>query len=189
MKCVKCGNILEQNASFCSFCGTRVEEEQTALLVDYEATGLLTQNDPAPIYSAETQQNTTPCFEDLTRKEFYNRFASKKTKSWVTAMVVICFLSAGVSLVPLALGNFLSLLDIAFYAAMGALLLSTKNWAFALVPTLYSGVFSLISAANTGSVSGVFAIVAGIMSTIALNKINKAFQAYQKDRILPDGEI
>ena len=45
MNCVKCGNILEQNANFCTFCGTRVEEEQTALLVDDEATGLLTQND------------------------------------------------------------------------------------------------------------------------------------------------
>lgn len=189
MNCVKCGNILEQNANFCTFCGAKVEEEQTALLVDDEATGLLTENDTAPTYSAGAQQNTAPTFEVLTRKEFYNRFASKKTKSWVTAMVVVCFLSAGVSLVPLAFGNFLSLLDIVFYAAMGALLLSTKNWAFALVPTVYSGVFSLISAASSGSVSGVFAIVAGIMSTIALNKINKAFQAYQNNRILPDGEI
>lgn len=189
MKCVKCGNTLETNANFCTFCGAKVEDEQTALLVDDEATGLLTETEPAFTMHTGMHTNAGQTFENFTLKEFYNRFASKKSKSWVTAMVVVCFLSAGVSLIPLAFGNFLSLLDIAFYATMGALLLSTRNWAFALTPTIYSGIFSLINIANGGSISGYFAIAAGVMSTIALNKISKAYKAYQNDRILPDGEI
>ena len=178
MYCKKCGNELESTAKFCSRCGTRIEEEQTVLL---------TEDKTAATVSYVPNMNTS--FNNMSLKEFYMRFASKQSKGWVTAMVVVCFLSAAVSCVPLFLGNILSLLDIAVYAAMGALLLVTRKSVFALVPTIYSGLASVLTLAGGGAMTGVFALIAGTMSTLALKKIEKAYQSSQNDGVLPNGEI
>ena len=92
--------------------------------------------------------------------------------------MIICFLSAALGLVFLCLGSYLSLLDIAIYATMGILLRVTRHWVCALIPTIYSGIASAINLVAGGSVTGIFAIIAGIICTSSLVKVNRAYQDY-----------
>ena len=86
MFCVKCGNVLDADSKFCANCGT---------LVGSAADG----ESAVPIVEPEPQAEPNMGFENLSLKEFYDRFASKNTRSWVTAMVVIAFLTAALSLI------------------------------------------------------------------------------------------
>ena len=162
MYCAKCGSPLGGDAQFCPRCGAKTPQ---------------LSNFFSQFQSSE--EDLIPPFPLNTRKEFYKFYASRKTTGWTTTFIVICFLSAALSLIYLCLGSYLSVLDIAIYLIMGILLLCTRHWVCALIPTVYSGIVSLINFAVGGSFSGIFALVAGIICTSSLVKINRAFQEYQ----------
>lgn len=181
MFCANCGKELDQDSKFCANCGAFVEVSQGANNNAYAEV-----NTASPYTYAGV--GASPA-ENISLKEFYNRYASKNTKSWTTAMVVISFITAGLSLILMFLDGFSYVLDAAFYGTMGGLLLAKRNWLFALIPTVYSGVFSLLYLATEGTMSGVFALIAGVMSTIALKKLHNAYKAYQKNNIPPHNLI
>lgn len=167
MICNKCGGVNPDDARFCGFCGQNFQQSPQA---------------QAPVYQSFTG-------ETLTYKQFHDRVASKSTKGWCTALAVVCFLTAAASLILLFTGNFLALLDIVFYLVMGILLLTTRRMAFALVPTVYSGVFSVVGLVSGGGVTGVFAIIAGIFATLGLSKVGKAYKEYQQTRVFPAEQL
>lgn len=158
MYCSKCGRQLDGDAQFCSVCGTKTIQPFSQ--------------------SQSSEEDLVPPFPLETRQEFYKYYASRKTTGWTTTFMIICFLSAAVSLIYLCLGSYLSLLDIAIYATMGILLRVTRHWVCALIPTIYSGIASVINLVAGGSFTGIFAIVAGIICTSALVKVNRAYQDY-----------
>jgi len=134
---------------------------------------------PAPI-----PVKPKPVYTEMTWKEFYDTYATNKWPIW---MIVICFLTAGLSFIlVIAEGITIGWLDVAVYVSMGVLLLVTKHWAFSLGATIYGGIWSLVSLATDGIPSGAFAIVAGILSTIALFKLRKAYAAYRDEHIFPE---
>lgn len=76
-------------------------------------------------------------------------------------------------------------LDIAIFVPMGILLLTTKHWVFALIPTIYAAIGTIISLASSGTPSGIVALVVGVSATGALFNANKAFRQYRLDGTLP----
>ena len=158
MYCSKCGRQLDGDAQFCPDCGAKALQ---------------------PFSQSQTsEEDLVPPFPLETRQEFYKFYASRKTTGWTITFIVICFLSAAVSLIYLCLGSYLSVLDISIYLITGILLLCTKYWVYALIPTIYSGFASLLSLIYGGSFSGIFAIIAGIICTSSLVKVNRAYQDY-----------
>lgn len=174
MYCKNCGAEIADGAKFCTSCGTKMEEAAPA------AVGAAPVMEPVP-YGGYA--------EPMTKKEFYNLVASKKTKGWVTTMAVICYVTAGLSLFLILGGNFISLLDVALYVTMGVLLQKTRSWVFALVPTIYSTFFSLVALIGGGMPGGILALIAGIISTKALKKIDTAYTVYRTQGVFPPEQI
>lgn len=126
---------------------------------------------------------------NLTKEQFYNMYASKKLKSNVKWFMIICFITAGISIVMLAMGNVFSILDMIFYGVFGFIILKKKDMIYPLIVTIYSGVFSVIAMAQTGTPSGIVALVVGIASVIGLNKVKKAYEVYLQTGQVPETEI
>ena len=174
--CKKCGAVLNDEANFCASCGT----SQDVYNPNYGQFN--NYNDP-------NTNPAPPSGEKLTEKQFYDMYAPKKTKNWVTAIAVMAFITAGASAVLLLFANYLSLIDIAFYVPMGILTLTKKKWGFPLAITIYSGTFSLLGVLMGGTPSGILAIVIGIFATIHLRKVNIAYQNYETTGQLPQEPI
>ena len=99
-------------------------------------------------------------------------------------MAVICFVTAAISLPLMMIAEdelvvTLGIVDIVVYLSMGSLLLATKHWAFALLATIYSGVWTVVGLANDGTPSGIAALAVGIACVGMLMKALKAYQDYK----------
>lgn len=125
-----------------------------------------------------------------TFEQFFEAYAASATKSRLKILAIICFITAGLSLVfVLALGNYLSVVDVAFYTVFGILLLKKRNWVFPLVVTIYSGTFTVITIAMGGIPGGVVSLILGVLSVISMKKLNTAYQEYQSTGVLPGEQI
>lgn len=162
MKCMYCGAEMLPDSTFCSACGAK-------------------NAGAAP----EQPTYTAPVGGMLSEKEFYDRFMPKKSKSWVTALMVISFITAGLSLVLVLLGNILGLIDVAFYLVIGFLLLKSKKWGVALATVIYSGFWSLLGLITGGGLTGIVALIVGVMATIELKKFGKLYADYKISGQLP----
>ncbi len=214
MYCSICGATIDNSAKFCTVCGTPIADSKTpntefteteVLSENYEETGRLDGNGFTPIHKnvvgdvsgVEKQSfahnfqtsNTEPTFPVLDEKAFYKQFASKNTNGWVIAIVVLCFFTAAISIPTLLFGNVFSILDIAFYLLFGILLLVQKKWYFSLPITIYSGIGTIITLAMAGAATGILALIAGIISTVKLKKINAAYKQYKEHGTLPQNVI
>lgn len=214
MYCSTCGASVDNSADFCTTCGAPMvsskvpdaEIPETEFLSDnYEETGRLLENGFTPIHENAVggvpiseqqpfvqnpqQSYASPSFPVLDEKVFYKQFASKNTNGWVIAIVVVCFFTAAISIPSLVFGNLLSILDIVFYLIFGILLLLRKKWYFSLPVTIYSGIGTIITLAMAGAATGVLALIAGIISTIKLKKINAAYKQYKERGVLPQNVI
>ena len=125
MKCMYCGAEMLPDSTFCSACGAK-------------------NAGAAP----EQPTYTAPVGGMLSEKEFYDRFMPKKSKSWVTALMVISFITAGLSLVLVLLGNILGLI-------------------------------------TGGGLTGIVALIVGVMATIELKKFGKLYADYKISGQLP----
>lgn len=138
------------------------------------------------------QADDTMSFED-----FYNLFASKKTKGMVKTVCIVGIITAvvctgflGKSIYWGDIGTIiLSVIDITVYLLLGIMTLKKKNWTYPLVMTVYGGVFSIISIVLNGRLTGIFAIVAGIIATISLKKLNNAYKNYLSTKQVPINKI
>ena len=127
---------------------------------------------------------------NMSREEFFKQFISKKSYGYVTSMAIICFITAALSGVIMAMtGEMLGLLDIAVYVTFGILLLATKHWVCAFVPSLYSAVWTFINLANGGTPTGIVALVVGASCVMVLEKAEKAYKKYRENHIIPDKQI
>lgn len=216
MYCPTCGASVDNGAKYCATCGAptasnsqelNTEVLETEVLSNaYEKTGRLDESSFTPIHENvaggvpihEQQQPFVqqphqscidPNISTLDEKGFYKQFASKNTNGWVIAVIIACFLTAAASIPSLALGNLLSVLDVVFYLVFGMLLLLKKKWYFALPITIYSGVGTLLTIVATGAATGIFALIAGIASTIKLKKFQAAYKQYKECGVLPQKMI
>ncbi len=206
--CPNCKTVLDSTAKFCMQCGTQVSQaadEQTGFLNYDEQTSLLTTEDQEtsllteetgelrpedrPDYFPQQPNSKKNIAYILNEKQFYDQCVSKKVKGWATAIGVIALISGTVSVPFLFLGNLLSIIDIAFYLTMGVLILVTRKWGLPLAVTIYSGLFSVISLATSGTMNGIIALVVGIFATINLKKANDAYRLYRQSGVLPQKPV
>lgn len=215
-RCQKCNAILDDVANFCSVCGSKqsppddeqtgllINEEKTGPLIDEKATDFLNKDDreegernpkdayfgrPGYIPVPPMQSTPNAAMEQLDYRQFYYRYASKKTKGLSITLIVICFITAAASIISILFGNILSIVDFIYYFVFAFLMLAKKTYVFPLAVTIYSGIFSLFGLLTTGIVSGVVAMVIGIMCVVALWKVKCAYEAYKKTGILPNTHL
>ena len=194
MNCNYCGNYVEPGTKFCPSCGAPQPVQappQPQPQVTYTTNNYYQQpyQQPQQGYQPPYQAPNPYAPQNLSYTDFYNRYASKKTRNYVTWMAVICFFTAVLSVAFVALGSSLSVLDIVVYAAMGGLLLASKQSVFALLPTIYGAIWTVVSIANEGSPTGFVAIVVGIACVSQLSKVQKAYNKYKLDGLAPTEEL
>ena len=198
MNCTYCGSYVEPGTKFCPGCGAPqpvqpqqpvYQQSQQNYQQPYQQPQQPYQQPQQP-YQQPYQAPNPYAPANLSYTDFYNRYASKKTRSYVTWMAVIFFFTAGISLVLLlALGNTLGILDILVYGIMGAALLGSKQPIFALVPTIYGAVWSVVNLVGGGTPSGIVALIVGIACIGQLNKVQKAYNKYKLDGLAPTEEL
>lgn len=169
-RCNQCNKEFEGEGNFCPLCGTLIHKTAT------EDATVLSENNAYAEQIANEEQ-------------FYQRFASKKSKGWVNTIAIICIITAIVSLGQVALENFFHIIDVVVYTALAVLIFKKKNWIYSLIVTCYGGVFSIAGLLLTGVPTGFFAIIAGIFATIALKKVHDAYKIYRTSGQLPTTEI
>lgn len=66
---------------------------------------------PENLYSQQNsdEEDLVPPFALNSRQEFYKFYASRKTTGWTTTFIVLCFLSAGISLLLVCFGSYTSI--------------------------------------------------------------------------------
>lgn len=194
MKCIKCNCEVFETDQFCPSCGAPIPP----VVANTSST---VNNTPPTQYGAslynnipgsQAQYNIHGDFsfnQPINYKDFYNAYASKKTKNWVIAFTVVCFITAATSVLSLISGNVFSLIDIIFYIICGILLLSLKKWGVALAATIYSSIGTILIVLEAGAATGIAALVCGIFCIVQLRKVNTAFKEYKSTGELPQNLI
>ena len=161
---------------------------------------------PSNGYGQQAAQNQP--WGIMPEKEFYQRFASKGTKGWAVAMIVLCFLSAAVGIIQISLNAhelrlammfsraatllvMISVVEIVYYIIMGVLLLAKKKWFFTLIIAIVEVItrVAIIMISETFTYQGVFFLVVAIVCTIVLKKVNDAYRVYKNTGNVPERPI
>lgn len=220
MFCQSCGAQINDGGSFCNYCGAaqaNVQPQPQEQPVYQQAAQSTYQQPAQPMYQQNFQQPIQPNYQqpvqqnfqqqsypnyqqpygqpvqmgyNMTRAEFFKQFISKKSYGYVTATVIIFFISAALSAFIMAFTeDMLGIMDIAVYVTFAILLLTTKHWICAAIPTLYGIVWTFIGLANGGVPTGIVAFVIGASCVNVLNKAEKEYKKYCETHILPDKQI
>ena len=183
MFCIKCGQQIADGSTFCAICGAPQAVPA-----------------PQPVYQQPVQpQYQQPMYQPipqqpLTRNAFFKLCLSKKSNTNVICLAVIFFITAVIS-VPLMMmmegDNIVAfaLMDISVYTLFGILLLAVRHWLCALIPTIYSGVWTVVGLINGGTPTGFVALAVGIIVVSTLFKAEKAYQTYQTTGVMPATQI
>lgn len=126
----------------------------------------------------------------LTYEQFYELYASNKTKSNAKTISVICFITAALSLILLfAAGDFIGIVDIIFYVIFGILIMKKPKWQLTLPVAIYGGIFSIIGLVTSGTPGGILALIISIMATVQLKKVDDAYKNYLMTNQVPPIQI
>ena len=121
--------------------------------------------------------------------EFYELVASSKTKGQIKALGIIAIITAALSLVLTFTLNPLGVIDVIFYTVMAVLLFKKRSWIIPLIMVIYSGIFTIIELAVSGTPSGIVVLIVGIMAIINMKKLDTAYKNYQSTGIMPTEQI
>lgn len=209
MYCQNCGAENQENSKFCMACGislnsdNTIEDEmgETTALLQEETT--LLQEDMAEDNnqqvehtnsSVQTTYNQFVQYENnnnqiISKEVFFTNILSKKSKSWIKALWIICFITVAICAVSIITGNFFAIVDIVFYLVFGILMNKKQNWKIALVITCYSACGTLLTMIMASMASGLFPLICGVMSTKLLRKADKAYEQYKTTGVYPTEQI
>jgi len=152
MFCGNCGKQFADGAAFCPECGTPVGMQNAAPL------------------------SVAP----MNKKEFWETL-SKKERSNITTASIMCYISAGLTLIMgLISMNFFVLIDVILVAGLGIWLHLSKSTVAAVLITIYATYNTIFSLVTTGTPGGWLVLMAGIFAIIGCVKFNKAYKAQLK---------
>ena len=197
MICKSCGNTIDDNARFCTHCGVMLEANQ-APAAHPQSDPVTPPEDPAfsrptpvadptpPVYRAEEAAADR---SGLSYAEFYELAVSRKSKSWVRWMTIVCYISAAAALVLCFTGNYFGLISAAVLLLSAVMLNSSKKRTWAMIPTVYGGFLSVFDLITVSIPTGVAALLLGIRTAKILKKTEKAYEEYQATGVLPEKKI
>ena len=126
---------------------------------------------------------------NVTRKEFFASYASKKALLDVRSGVTLCWICAVITLaLGLYLGAYSALIDVALLGGLALWLQKSKSRVCAWVITALGAYNTISSIISTGMLSGWWVLLAGIAAVIGANKLHKEYQAFVQDGTIPVNE-
>lgn len=185
MVCKYCGEQLKDGDNFCTNCGAFQQVNQQQMNQNYANQQQMNQN----YMNQQMYNNTYNGNEIMSSKQFLERFASKKSKNWVTACIVICTISACSCVVTILFYSILAIIDFFVYTTVALILLKYKNWIPALCMSIYSAIACVLNMAQTGSPKGILGVVICIGATRVLYKISAAYKNYKLYGVYPESEL
>lgn len=157
----------------------------------------LQENAFTQMNSFQGQANTSQ--NKMSFLEFYDEFASKKTKSYVKSTGIMAIITAVLGLVLIGLYIFYYCVDleeiiycalnVIVYTVFAVLILKKKNWVFTLVFACYSGISTVINFMELKNPSGIVATIIAVFATVGVKKISDAYKEYISTGKLPDNEL
>lgn len=177
MFCSHCGTLLNDMDRFCKHCGAQQE------------TPIPTQ----PIHTQPPQAVPHPTvpkgkivkkekLPTLTWMEFYHCYVHEK---WVTWTIVLYFISAVASVAldyMLGADLLVSFLFSGIYVLMAIMLITTRHWAFSLLPIAIATINFFLFADGSYSL----ALIMSIRSLVVLTKGKRAYASYKETGDIPD---
>ena len=180
MICPKCGKVAQDGEKFCSECGTQYATKKTA----------------AEIAPHVEKVQMPPIRTGMPQEEFFERYASKRTKSWVKWMPIIGFISAAIYLI-LAIVMFASystttgvfmLFDVFVVGGLSYAMRSRRQaWPF-LGFAGYNVVASTLAFVSQ-DFSNLLWLVFSIYLAVKMWKVEQAYKVYLQTGSLPEGAI
>ncbi len=228
MKCTYCGYENGLMGGFCRNCGKKLPESAPNGQMNSNQTvnsanpnmhmggygqpnSNQTVNSTHPIYSngqmnGYGQPSTqNQIWGKMREKEFYQRFASKSTKSLIIIVAVLSFLSAAVSGIELLskaeqirfammFSNevtfyvVIAVIETIYFFIMGILILILQKWFLPLI-VIIEGIMSTIFVTvitENFSGRGIAFIAFAIACMIQLKKVNAAYKVYKNTGNIPE---
>lgn len=156
--CPRCGTPIANGQGFCGNCGAPLEAAFQSV-------------QPAPVIQSE--------------KDFYNAYASKNTKNFYTIQIVLCFISAFVSLIFALFVTPLSWVDTAFYGILAVWMLIRKDRLGPIIVLAYTIFAIVLSLMNHNVPGGILPLIIAVILTKSLNKLHKAYLEYLDTGVRP----
>ena len=162
MFCGNCGQQIADGAAFCPECGAPVNAQQ------------------APVYQAPVYEAVPVSVAPMSKKEFWASL-SKKERSNITTASIMCYISAGLTMIlGLIGGNYLVIVEVLLMAGLGLWLHLSKSTVAAWIITVYAAINTIFTLVTTGTPGGWLVLMAGIYAIIGCRKFNKAYKAQAK---------
>jgi len=155
MFCANCGKPYEDGAAVCPECGA-----------------------PAKMRSSYPKPEAVK--EPMTKKAFWKSLG-KKDRSAIKTAAILCYVSAGVTLLAgVLLLNPFVLIDVLLTVGLGLWLQLGQSIAAAVLLSIYAAYNVIGSLITNGRLGGMLILVASVFAIVGCVKFNKAYKAQLK---------
>ena len=205
--CPKCGSPAAEDEVFCGSCGTALpagtagqpeqpqqytyqQQPDQPQQYTYQQPNQQQQYQQQYQYQQPNQQQQNaygaynqPAIERArTKREFLQTDGSKYASSCVGA-AVLCYISAGVTLIVLvfAMKSYSSLLDVGLLLGLGLGIHLRQNIPCAIILLVFSIINILVMLVTSGTFGGWLLLIAGIIATVNTTKAHNAWKEYQNN--------
>ena len=177
MFCSHCGAHLNDQDRFCNHCGARQEIPAPTQPAQHATQPTIPH--PTIPKGKIVKQEKLPT---LSWMDFYKSYVHEK---WVTWTIVLYFISAVASVILdyiLGVDLLVSFLFSGIYVVMAILLITTRHWAFVLLPIAIATINFFLAADASYSL----ALIMSIRSLVVLTKGKRAYASYKETGEIPD---
>lgn len=115
--------------------------------------------------------------KDQTFDKYFELNASKSLRGCKTTLGVLAIISAVVSFVLLALGNYFALVDIVLSLVLGVLIVKKNSWIYPLFVAIYQGVACFINIDLGKSTVNLFPLAISIYVMYGIIKLKKEYES------------
>ncbi len=124
--------------------------------------------------------------EQLTKKEFWVKYASKTDKGNIQGAATLAYVCAAISLaLGVSLGNFAVVVDVVLIVGLALGVQLARSRVCAVLLLIYSFINLIVMTIESGRVSGWWLILVGIWAVKGTFKLHKEYQQFLQDGTLP----
>lgn len=124
--------------------------------------------------------------EELKKKEFCEKYASKKNKDDIKGAAFLTYICAAISLgLGFFMHNYSVLVDVVLIVALALGVQIAKSRVCAVLILIYACINTIIMSISYGKMSGWWLILAGVYAVRATFKLHKEYQKFLQDGTIP----